>query len=76
MKDYSGRYVNASEPFLQMTGHISLADIVGHTDFEILKRQKLAKRYQPPIFIVKTFFQKLHIYSRRQLLITYKDLYL
>lgn len=45
VKDCSGRYVNASEPFVQMTGHGSLADIVGRTDFEIFEDQELAKRY-------------------------------
>ena len=45
VKDCSGRYVNASEPFVQMTGQASLADIVGRTDFEIFENQELAKRY-------------------------------
>ncbi len=45
VKNREGVYVDASEPFVQMTGQASLEDIIGRTDFEIFENQELARRY-------------------------------
>ncbi|MBP3342670.1 MAG: PAS domain-containing protein, partial [Peptococcaceae bacterium] len=45
MKDVAGVYRACSLPFAQMTGHTSVEDIIGKTDFEIFADMELAKRY-------------------------------
>ena len=45
VKDRNSVYIDASEPFVRMTGHASLDSIIGRTDFEIFENQELAKRY-------------------------------
>lgn len=45
MKDIQGVYRACSLPFAQMTGHSSVEEIIGKTDFEIISNPELAKRY-------------------------------
>lgn len=45
VKDADLKYVTASLPFIQMTGHQSLEQITNRTDFEIFADKNLAKRY-------------------------------
>jgi len=45
IKDRNGIYADASKPFVHMTGHLFLQDIIGRTDFEIFENQELAARY-------------------------------
>jgi len=45
MKDVAGVYRACSLPFAQMTGHTSVEEIIGKTDFDIFEDPELAKRY-------------------------------
>ncbi len=45
MKDINLVYRAASLPFAHMTGHASVEEIIGKTDFEIFDNAELAKRY-------------------------------
>lgn len=45
IKDTNLIYQSSSLPFAKMTGHDSVEEIIGKSDFEIFENQELAKRY-------------------------------
>ncbi len=45
IKDVEHKYVGASDSFVKMMGKEEEAELIGHTDFEILEDKNLAKRY-------------------------------